>query len=66
MPAVLIAFTIKSAARFYADYLAAWNYHLSYVAQVITPGEFTVMPIQVEEMYEPEVYGKTAPAHRLN
>ncbi len=50
------------AARFYADYLAAGDYHLSYVAQVIASGEFIVMPTLVEQMYEPEVYGKAAPA----
>lgn len=50
------------AARFYADYLPVGNYHLSYVAQAIAPGEFSVMPAHVEEMYEPEVYGKSIPA----
>jgi len=50
------------AARFYADYLPAGNYHLAYVAQAIAPGEFRVMPTHTEEMYEPEVYGKSAAA----
>jgi hypothetical protein len=50
------------AARFFADYLPAGNYHLSYVAQAIAPGEFSVMPTHTEEMYEPEVYGKSVPA----
>ncbi len=51
------------AARFFADYLPAGNYHLSYTAQVIAPGQFKVMPTHVEEMYEPEVYGKSVPKH---
>jgi uncharacterized protein YfaS (alpha-2-macroglobulin family) len=50
------------AAIFYSDYLPAGNYHLSYVAQAIAPGEFGVMATHAEEMYEPEVYGKGMPA----
>ncbi len=50
------------AAIFYSDYLSAGHYHLSYVAQAIAPGEFSVMPTHVEEMYDPDVYGKSLPA----
>lgn len=50
------------AARFYSEYLPAGNYHLSYVAQAIAPGEFTVLPTHAEEMYDPDVFGKGAPA----
>ncbi len=50
------------SARFYADYLPAGNYHLSYTAQAIAEGRFTVMPVHVEEMYDPDVYGKGLPA----
>ena len=46
-----------NAARFYSEYLPAGNYHLSYTAQVIAPGEFTVLPVRAEEMYDPDVYG---------
>ena len=46
------------SARFYADYLAPGNYHLSYTAQAIAAGNFTVMPVQTEEMYDPDVYGR--------
>jgi uncharacterized protein YfaS (alpha-2-macroglobulin family) len=46
------------AVRFYSDYLPAGNYHLSYVAQAIAPGEFNIMPTHAEEMYEPDVFGK--------
>ncbi len=48
------------AARFYADYLPAGNYHLAYAAQVITPGYFSAPPAKVEEMYNPDVFGRTA------
>jgi hypothetical protein len=50
------------AAVFYSDYLMAGNYHLSYVAQAIAPGEFGVMATHAEEMYEPEVFGSGKPA----
>ncbi|MBW1799793.1 MAG: large extracellular alpha-helical protein, partial [Deltaproteobacteria bacterium] len=50
------------AARFYSEYLPAGNYHLSYTAQAIAPGEFIVMPVHAEEMYDPDVFGKGVPA----
>ncbi len=33
------------AARFYSEWLPAGNYHLSYAAQAIAPGEFQVLPV---------------------
>jgi uncharacterized protein YfaS (alpha-2-macroglobulin family) len=50
------------AARFYADYLPAGHYHLSYTAQAIAAGEFSVRPVHSEEMYDPDVFGKGLPA----
>ncbi|MCF8049786.1 MAG: lysozyme inhibitor LprI family protein [Desulfobacterales bacterium] len=50
------------SARFYADYLPAGNYRLSYTAQAIAEGHFSVMPVHVEEMYNPDVFGKGLPA----
>nr|XP_061811046.1 alpha-2-macroglobulin homolog [Nerophis lumbriciformis] len=50
------------AARFYSDYLPAGNYHLSYVAQAIAPGDFQVLPTHAEEMYDPDVFGQSMPA----
>jgi alpha-2-macroglobulin len=50
------------AARFYSDYLPAGHYHLSYGAQAMAEGEFTAMPAKAEEMYDPDVYGKSLPA----
>ncbi|MBF0302920.1 MAG: large extracellular alpha-helical protein [Desulfamplus sp.] len=47
-----------SAVRYYADYLPAGNYHLSYTAQVIAKGTFTAMPTHVEEMYNADIFGK--------
>jgi len=50
-----------NAVRFYSDYLPPGNYHVSYAAQAIAVGEFTVMPTHAEEMYDPDVYGKSLP-----
>jgi len=50
------------AARFYADYLPAGHYHLSYCAQAMADGQFTAPPTKAEEMYDPDVYGKGLPA----
>jgi len=47
-----------NAARFYSEYLPAGNYHLSYTAQAVAPGEFVVMPVLAEEMYDPDVFGQ--------
>jgi alpha-2-macroglobulin len=49
------------SARFYSERLGAGHYYLSYTAQAIAPGEFTALPARVEEMYEPDVYGKSSP-----
>ena len=48
------------AVRFYSDYLPAGNYHLSYTAQAIAPGRFTILPAKAEEMYDPDVFGTSA------
>jgi uncharacterized protein YfaS (alpha-2-macroglobulin family) len=47
-----------NAVRFYSEYLPAGNYHLSYTAQAIASGDFVVMPVHAEEMYDPDVYGQ--------
>lgn len=44
---------------FYSDYLPPGNYHLSYTAQAIAEGQFTRMPTLAEEMYDPDIYGKS-------
>jgi uncharacterized protein YfaS (alpha-2-macroglobulin family) len=49
------------SARFYADYLPAGHYHLSYAAQAIASGEFSASPAKAQEMYDPDVYGKSLP-----
>ena len=42
-------------------FVPAGNYILSYTAQVIAPGEFAIPPLQVEEMYDPDVFGRGMP-----
>ncbi|MBF0228507.1 MAG: large extracellular alpha-helical protein [Desulfamplus sp.] len=44
--------------RYYADYLPAGNYHLSYITQAIAKGNFTAMPTHTEEMYNADIFGK--------
>ena len=53
---------LHEAARFYADYLPAGHYHLSYGAQAMAEGQFSASPTRAEEMYDPDVYGKGFPA----
>jgi len=49
------------SVRFYSDYLLPGRYHLSYTAQAIAEGEFSMMPVHAEEMYDPDVFGKGLP-----
>jgi len=48
----------EDSARFYADWLGAGNYHLSYMTQAIADGTFAAPPVRAEEMYDPDVYGR--------
>jgi uncharacterized protein YfaS (alpha-2-macroglobulin family) len=41
-------------------YLWDGVYNYSYVARATTPGEFVVPPAKAEEMYSPEVFGRSA------
>ncbi len=46
-------------ARFYSEVLPAGRYHLSYTAQAVAAGEFHILAAHAEEMYAPEVFGKS-------
>ncbi len=48
------------AARFFSDYLGRGRYHLSYAAQVIADGDFQALPAKAEEMYDPDVFGRSS------
>jgi len=50
------------SARFYSERLAPGRYYLSYTAQAIAPGQFLSAPARAEEMYDPDVFGRTTPA----
>jgi len=46
----------------FARHLTPKQYNISYVAQAVATGAFSAGPALVEEMYSPEVYGKSTPA----
>ena len=44
---------------FFIDHLGAGLYHYRYLARATSLGSFVVPPAKVEEMYTPEVFGRT-------
>ena len=47
----------------FADSLPAGVYEYTYLARATTPGRFLVPPARAEEMYAPELFGRSATAH---
>lgn len=47
-------------AEAYTSYLPGGTYEYSYVARATTPGEFVVPPTRAEEIYSPEVFGRSS------
>jgi uncharacterized protein YfaS (alpha-2-macroglobulin family) len=47
---------------FFVDRLPAGLWHYRYLARATTLGRFVLPPTRVEEMYEPEVFGRTGAA----
>ncbi len=47
-------------AEAFARYLWAGTHEYSYVARATTPGSFVVPPARAEEIYAPEVFGRSA------
>ncbi len=47
-------------AEAFASYLWAGTHEYSYVARATTPGAFVVPPARAEEIYAPEVFGRSA------
>lgn len=43
----------------FADNLPAGVHHYEYLARAVTPGTYVVGPLRAEEMYNPEVFGRT-------
>ncbi len=47
-------------AEAFTSYLAGGTYEYTYVARATTPGTFVVPPTRAEEVYAPEVFGRSA------
>jgi len=45
---------------FFVDHMPPGIYHYRYLARATTLGSFVLPPTRVEEMYQPEVFGRTA------
>lgn len=48
-----------AGAQAFAQRLPAGGYRYSYTARAITPGEYTAPALRAEEMYNPEVFGRS-------
>jgi uncharacterized protein YfaS (alpha-2-macroglobulin family) len=44
----------------FASYLPGGTYEYTYIARATTPGDFVVPPTKAEEMYAPEVFGRSS------
>ena len=49
-------------AEAFADYVYGGTYEYAYLARATTPGTFVTPPATAEEMFSPEVFGRTATA----
>ncbi len=49
-------------AEAFTSYLPGGTYEYTYVARATTPGDFVVPPTRAEEVYAPEVFGRSASA----
>ena len=49
----------EDQVRLYADYMPPGVHTFRYVARATTPGTFEQPPATVEEMYAPEIFGRT-------
>ena len=47
-------------AEAFSTWLGAGSYEYTYVARATTPGVFVAPPTRAEQMYEPEVFGRSA------
>ena len=51
---------LDDRVRLFATRLAQGEHVFSYVARATTAGTFRIAPAHAEEMYEPEVFGRTS------
>ncbi len=49
-------------AEAFASYLNGGTYEYTYIARATTPGQFVVPPARAEEIYAPEVFGRSGSA----
>ena len=49
-------------AEAFTSYLPGGTYEYTYIARATTPGEFVVPPTRAEEIFAPEVFGRSASA----
>ncbi len=49
-------------AEAFTSYLPGGTYEYTYIARATTPGEFVVPPARAEEIYAPEVFGRSSSA----
>lgn len=47
-------------AEAFTSFLPGGTYEYTYVARATTPGEFVVPPARAEEIYAPEVFGRSS------
>ena len=47
-------------AEAFTSFLAGGTYEYTYIARATTPGTFVVPPARAEELYAPEVFGRSA------
>jgi alpha-2-macroglobulin len=47
-------------AEAFSSYLPAGTYEYTYIARATTPGEFVVPPTRAEEIFAPEVFGRSS------
>ena len=52
-------------AEAFTSYLRAGVHVYKYVTRALTPGTFVVPPAKAEEMYSPEVFGRSASARAI-
>lgn len=50
------------SVQYFADFISPGDYELNYMTQAIATGKFSAGPTVIEEMYNPETYGKGVPA----
>jgi uncharacterized protein YfaS (alpha-2-macroglobulin family) len=59
LPSAFIRENRDDRVLFFVDHMAAGMYHYRYLARATSLGTYVLPPTKVEEMYTPEVFGRT-------